>query len=301
MMVLTALGGCGLLRTMDSGKPAIGIIGTGRLAASLGAALVVAGRNVRTLAGREMVRTEALAALFGPNVEPSTSPERAVATCDLVFLAVPDGAIVRASAGLQWEPRHAVVHCSGALGLEVLAAVANAGGMVGCFHPLQSFPSRLPEPERFRGIFCGIEGAEPLGALLEEIAREAGARTVRLEGVDRALYHASAVFMSNYVVALGMAAQQAWTMAGLPSEAARQALAPLLLSASANVARLPLAEALTGPVARGDVATVERHLAALAAEPRLAELYRRLSAELLDLPLGHDTEVDERLRRVLGE
>lgn len=290
-----------LASIVDSAKPTIGIIGTGRLAASLGAGLVLAGRHVRVLVGRDPVRTEALAALLGPQVVPTTDMQGAVAACDIVFLALPDGAIAPACAALHWESRHAVVHCSGALGLGVLSPATTAGAEAGCLHPLQSFPSRLPEPERFRGIFCGIEGAKPLGTLLETLAVELGARTFRLEGVDRALYHASAVFISNHLLALAVAAEQAWTISGLPRDAAREALAPLLLTTAANVARLPLAEALTGPVARGDATTIERHLAALAAAPSLAELYRRLSAQLLELPLGHDPAVHDRLRAMLTE
>jgi predicted short-subunit dehydrogenase-like oxidoreductase (DUF2520 family) len=139
-----------------------------------------------------------------------------------------------------------------------------------------------------------------LGGLLEGIVAAVGARSFRLEGVDRARYHAAAVFVSNHVIALASAATRAWANAGLPAELAREALSPLLLAAAGNVSRSELAAALTGPIARGDVGTIEAHLRALAADPALARLYRELSSELLRLPLGHDDPVARQLRELLS-
>ena len=227
------------------------------------------------------------------------APQEVADTCDLVFLTVPDSAIAAVAAGVQWRAGQGVVHCSGARGLEMLAHAAESGAMTGCFHPLQSFPSRDGDASRFNGVTCGVEAAGSLSAALERMAVDLGGHAVRLEGIDRAKYHAAAVFASNYVVSLMVAAERAWEQAGLPGEAARGALAPLLLGASRNVAERALSEALTGPVARGDVATVGRQLAALD-EPALRELYRRLGAELLALDLGHSPEVAARLRAILG-
>ena len=160
------------------------------------------------------------------------------------------------------------------------------------------------QPERFRGIACGVEGAEPLGGLLERLAGDLGARPFRLDGVDRAAYHAAAVFASNDVVALVSAAQRAWTLAGLPAATARAALAPLLVAAAENVAQLEagaeLGAALTGPLARGDVASVEAHLAALSAAPDLRELYRLLARQLLAVAPHLDADARRELERSLA-
>ena len=204
----------------------------------------------------------------------------------LIFLTVPDGAIAAVARAHSWRPGQWVVHCSGALGRGELATPDAAGAMTGCFHPLQTFPSRTAEPARFAGIALGIEAPEPLGATLEGIARDLGSRPFRLEGVDRALYHAAAVVASNHLVALAGAAARLWSLAGLPQQSGRESLAPLMTAAAANVASMELASALTGPVARGDTDTVAKHLAALESAPELRELYRRLSLELLRLPLA---------------
>lgn len=280
----------------------IAVIGAGRLGSSLALALHAAGYPVRAVSSRSPASAEALATQI--DGAEATPPEDAVAACDLVFLTVPDGEIAPLAASLPWRDGRFAVHCSGALALDVLAPAAQTGALTGCLHPLQSFPSRSsPEDaSRFRDIACGVEAPPPLDAALEGIVADLGASVIRLEGVDRARYHAAAVFVSNYAVALAATAGRAWELAGLPADRARAALAPLMLGTAQNIAADELATALTGPIARGDVATVERHLAALAppdGDPALAALYRRLGAELLRLDLDHPPEIAARLRELL--
>lgn len=274
----------------------IGIIGAGRLGTSLAAALAGAGYRLAAVSRTgEMQRNPN----FGPDTVVTTSATEVVKLCDAVFLTVPDGAIRRLGEGLPWRAGQWAIHCSGALGIEVLTSAATAGATTGTFHPLQSFPSREPEPDRFRGIVCGVEGEGDLGQFLDGAARALGARPVRLEGVDRALYHAAAVMVNNHAVALAAGAARLWEAAGLPATEARAALEPLLAAAAQNVASRELARALTGPLARGDLETIKGHLAALTPYPDLRELYRRLSQELLRLPLGHNAEKLAALEREL--
>lgn len=265
---------------MQETPRSIAVVGPGRLGATLAAALERAGYNVSTV-GRDQL---------GDSAD----------TDDLIFLTVPDSAIAGVAASLQWRPGQWVVHCSGAIGREALGAAEAAGAVAGCFHPLQTFPSREPQPGRFAGIACGIEASEPLGTALERIAKDLGSRPFRLDGVDRALYHAAAVVASNHVIALANAASRLWELAGVKGVSGREALSPLMNAAAQNVAAMELADALTGPVVRGDVATVARHLDALDADAELRELYRRLSLELLRITPRLDDERRESLRRLLG-
>lgn len=275
---------------------AIGVVGSGRLGTSLVAALAGGGYHVAAVASRDRVSATRIAGLAGTVVD---AAQGVVDRSDVVFLTVSDGAIAAQCDALRWRAGQSVVHCSGARGLDVLASARAAGAHVGCLHPLQSFPTREPEPWRFTGIACGVEGDGVLHAKLEGIARRLGATPFSLAGVDRARYHAAAVLASNDVVALMSAATRAWALSGLPAAQARPALAPLLLAAAANVAALPLVEALTGPVARGDVATVSAHLAALEGAPELRALYAALAAELLRLDLGHSDAVREQWSTVV--
>lgn len=278
----------------DSLRPTVGVIGLGRLGTSLAAALREAGYRLRAVAAHGE-----LPAGLGEGVAQGSADD-VLAACDVVFLTVQDGAIAPLAANLPWQRHHSAVHCSGALGLDALAAAAAAGAATGCFHPLQSFPSRAPEPERFRGVYCGIEGTDELAATLTRLANDFGAHALDLTGADRALYHAAAVFSSNNVIALMAAARQAWAMAGLPPDLARPALSPLLTAVAGNIAASDLREALTGPVARGDAGTVQRHLAALEGAPALHELYRALAVELVAVVADGDSDAAAKLRERLG-
>ncbi len=280
----------------------VGLVGAGRLAWSLSPALVQAGYRVAAVAARSPGSGDALASALGTGTQAVATPGEVLAAADLVFLTVPDAMIRPVADSLPWQPHHLAVHCSGALTLDALSAAAAAGAEIGTFHPIQSFPSRIPEPGRFKDIYCGIEATGTLADLLRSIATAFGSRTMALDGVNRPLYHAAAVFASNDVVALMSAASRTWAMAGLPEEIAREALAPLLAATTANIARLDLASALTGPVARGDVGTIRAHLEALSAAPELRDLYRRLGAELLLIATQHDDPAIRReLIRLLSE
>lgn len=286
--------------TVSAPRPSIGIIGTGRIAWSLAPALARAGYAVAAIGARESADANALAREASEATR-GTTPAGVLEVAELVFLAVPDSAVGPLAATLPWTSHHDAVSCSGALPLTALSAATARGARPGCLHPLQSFPGRRAEPDRFRDITCGVEGAGPLGDRLAGIATDLGGRVVRLESVDRAAYHAAAVFASNDVVALMAAARNAWTLAGLPREAAREALAPLLRAVAENLARLDPEAALTGPIARGDVATVQGHLAVLAREPALAALYRQLALALLPLAPDLEAGAEGSLRRLLAD
>ena len=278
----------------------IGIIGAGRVAGALADGLLKSGRPLDAVASRTREGAEALASHL-PFVA-ATEIDELVSSNDLVFLAVPDDQIESLANSLSWRSGQAVTHLSGGRDLGVLAAVSEAGGLAGCLHPLQTFPGD-EEPSRararFEGIACGVEAPAPLAELLEAIVDDLGARSFRLEGVDRAAYHAAAVFVSNDVVAAMAAATRAWALAGLEAGDARDALSPLLRASAAAIAERPLDRALTGPVARGDLDTVRGHLESLAAEPELQALYRLLGSELLRLDLGHEQQVASELRTLL--
>ena len=131
---------------------------------------------------------------------------------------------------------------------------------VGTLHPLVSFADPRVAVEALKEVAFGIEGDEPARAVAKRIVRALGARAVFLEAENLALYHAGAVMASNYVVALADTAQTLLVAAGVPPEQALPALIPLLTSVVHNLAQLGLPGALTGPVERGDVSSVEQHL-----------------------------------------
>jgi predicted short-subunit dehydrogenase-like oxidoreductase (DUF2520 family) len=219
------------------------IIGNGRAGGSLAAALT--GRAHVELLGR----SDHSAAAHG---------------VDLLVLAVPDGAIADCAATV--APGDAVVaHLSGATGLDALRPHARVASL----HPLVSLPDAGTGAQRLRGAWMAIAG-DPM---IEELARLLDARTFQVDDERRALYHATASVAANHLVALLAQVERLAALAGVPPEPFME----LAAGALANTSRVGAAAALTGPVSRGDWATVRRHLAALPAAER--PLYLALAAQ----------------------
>jgi predicted short-subunit dehydrogenase-like oxidoreductase (DUF2520 family) len=232
----------------------------------------------------------------------------------VVFLTVPDSAVAGvaaklAAAGAGIPDAVAFVHTSGALELGALAPLRSRHS-VGSFHPLRSFPEPGP-PEAFRGIVIAVDASSaPLRRVLDRLARDLGAKPRRVDDGQRALYHAAAVFASNYVVALigeavGLLQRSGWT-----EQEAAQGLIPLAEGALANVMKRGPTAALTGPIRRGDAETVRRHLVALAEldarsgrqrGPRRNDVYRMLGLVALDIAkqAGLEPAAAEQTRRAL--
>ena len=224
----------------------IAIVGAGRLGRALADALRATGRPVA-----------------GP-LRRGEAPEAA----DVVLLCVPDGEIAAAAAGI--APGPLVGHCSGATTLEPLAPHEAFS-----LHPLMTVPAV------FAGATAAVAGSTPRAvAAARELAGSLGMDVVEVADRDRAAYHAAASIASNFLVTLEGAAERLAASAGV----GRSALVPLVRASVENWARLGAAEALTGPIARGDVATVERHRAALAERaPDLLALYDVLADSTREL------------------
>jgi predicted short-subunit dehydrogenase-like oxidoreductase (DUF2520 family) len=210
-----------------------------------------------------------------------------------VFLTVPDAVVAafagQVAAGGDIPAGVAFVHCSGALGLRALGRLA-VRHEVGSFHPLQSFPRPRP-PEAFRGSLVAVDASAPtLRRRLERLARDLGAKARGVEEADRVVYHAAAVFASNYLVALAAEAVDLLGTIGWSESEAVAGLIPLMRGALDEVARRGPTGALTGPIRRGDVETVTRHLEALTAldsgspeGPRKTDVYRMLGRIALEI------------------
>ena len=202
----------------------------------------------------------------------------------LVLIAVPDDAIGGLAADLAGgqavSERHVVLHLSGLLDRDALRPLAGTGAALGSFHPLQSIADPSTARARLRGAFAGLEGDDRALHAGEGLARALGMHPVRLAPGGKAAYHAGAVIASNYVVALGSVAEELARKAGVPPGEARALYLPLMQGTVDNLALGPAA-ALTGPVRRGDAATVRRHLAEL--EPGDRALYCALGLVALRL------------------
>jgi predicted short-subunit dehydrogenase-like oxidoreductase (DUF2520 family) len=280
-------------------SPRVGFVGTGKVGSALAAALHAAGYNVSAVASRRFASADALAARV-PGCTAYETPQAVVEDCDLVFLTVPDAAIEPVAASLRWRRGAAAVHTSGIATRAALAGAARQGAATASLHPLQTFAGAAVE---LSGCCFAVEAEAGLRVTLLSLVESLGGRVVELRAEDKALYHAAAVLGSNYVVTLLALATDLWLRLGVERAEGLRALLPLLKGAVANLESAGLPGALTGPIARGDAATVELHLRALAqSAPEAVEVYRALGLQTLPLALAQGT-VDEmsitRIRELL--
>jgi predicted short-subunit dehydrogenase-like oxidoreductase (DUF2520 family) len=223
----------------------IAIVGAGRLGTALAAALRAGGHDVLGPLGR------------GSSLEGATT----------VLLCVPDGEIAAAAAAVPAGPL--VGHCSGATSLDVLAPHEAFS-----LHPLMTVPAGAGA-DVFAGAGCAVDGSTPRAvAAAEALAAALGMRAARVAPEDRAAYHAAASIASNFLVTLEGVAERLAATAGVD----RELLAPLVRAAVENWAARGAADSLTGPIARGDEATVARQRAAVVERaPDLVAVYDALA------------------------
>jgi len=264
----------------------IGIAGAGVVGSGLALALRDAGYPPSAVWSRRRERRADLAGQIPGAVGADDLPSLA-RLCDLVFLTVSDDAIEAVARSVPWERRHSAVHCNGAASLDLLEAARSAGAAAGVFHPLQSFATAAQAAANLPGSTFGIDASTPqLLALLEDLARSLGGRPLPLRG-DRAVYHAGAVFASNYLVTLLDVATDLWGALGIGKEDALRSLLPLVRGTVENLERIGLPRALTGPIARGDTGTIERHLRALrTVAPTAVTMYKELARRTVPIALA---------------
>jgi predicted short-subunit dehydrogenase-like oxidoreductase (DUF2520 family) len=240
----------------------VGIIGVGRVGATLGAVLGRAGHH---LTGASAVSEASLqrAALMLPGV-PVKQPQEVLAAADLVLLTVPDDVLPGLVAGLSatgtaLEGR-LVAHTSGSHGIAVLAPATRLGALPLALHPVMTFTGRPDDVDRLAGVCFGVTAPESLRLVAEALVIEMGGEPVFIDEASRGLYHAALASAANHLVTLVVQAAELLGVAGVPDPA--RMLAPLLSAALDNALRLGDA-GLTGPVARADAETVAGHLDAL--------------------------------------
>lgn len=175
------------------------------------------------------------------------------------------------------RPDTIIFHCSGALPSTVLAQAQASGARMASVHPIRSFAGMEDVAASFPGTYCGIEGDAVAVEQLTQAFTSIGARLVSINPAFKSVYHSAAVFSSNYLVTLLDVAIEAYARAGVPREEALKLMEPLVRGTVDNVFRLGPTEALTGPIARGDVTTVVRQYKAVSAwDKRIGALYKHL-------------------------
>ncbi|HEU5072821.1 MAG TPA: Rossmann-like and DUF2520 domain-containing protein, partial [Polyangiaceae bacterium] len=242
--------------------------------------------QVRQIMNRSLDSAAAAAKFIGRGAP--VDDWQALEPAELVMLATSDSALGACASRLATSgalaPGTIVFHCSGASAVETLAPVERAGAQIARLHALRSFASPERAVPTFRGTYCGLEGHPDAVRVLEGLVRACGGRPFPMPAAGAVFYHAAAVLVSNYLVALVDAGLRCSAYAGIEPGEANAMLRGLVTSTLDNVFEVGTTAALTGPIARGDVEVVRTQLEALSvADPELADAYRALGILAVDL------------------
>lgn len=268
-------------------KPGIAIVGAGNLGTALARSLRRAGYAIDVVVahslGKSLGKAKRLASEIGAHaaVDPS-----ALKDADVVWLCVPDSAIAAAARTLAerltWK-RKVALHSSGALTSDELAALRKRGAAVGSVHPLMTFV-RGSQPS-LAGVPFALEGDARALRLARSMVRDLGGAAHSIQKKHKAAYHAWGTFASPLLIALLATTEQVAARAGVNRKDARRRMIPILLQTLANYAAFDAAGAFSGPIVRGDVDTIKRHLRVLRQIPAARAVYATLAqAALLYLP-----------------
>ncbi len=273
-------------------KPSFAIVGCGNVGTVIGQALQNAGYVLAGLSDiSQEVLQEGAKALHAETT--SLRPERVTPKAQVVFIATPDEAIgdtcrdLVDHAGLKRGT--VVIHFSGVLPSTVMSSARSAGASIGSMHPLQSFASK-DMTNAFQGIAFTIEGDEAAREVMKGMVEALGATHILIETQNKSLYHAAAVMACNYLVTIENAAGQLMEEAGVERKHVFEILSPLIRGTLQNMERVGTEAALTGPIARGDVQTVERHLRDIEKkQPKWLSVYKLLGLHTLDMAIANGT------------
>jgi len=264
----------------------IGFIGAGITGTALASNLYKKGYVIKAVASRTYASAQRLSSLAG-NCLVFEKPQEVVDICQLVFITTPDDTINSMARSVKWKEGQYVVHCSGALSLEVLEPARQQGALTGSLHPLQSFADIEQASRNLLGSTFGIEAEEPLLSILQNLVTALQGNWLLLASKDKPLYHVSAVFVSNYLVTLVKLAGDLWSNLGVSPEKAVSAFWPLLQGTMENIQKIGLPKCLTGPIARGDLGTIKRHIEILKKEkPEILSCYKILGWHAIPIALA---------------
>lgn len=257
----------------------IGFIGAGKVGVSLGRLFAEHGVTVTGYFSRTPEHTRQAAEFTGS--QPFAALRDIVEASDTLFVTTPDGAIARVWDDIARLPMKSklICHCSGSLSSEVFAGAETLGAQACSVHPLLAVSDRFTAWEGLETAFFTIEGsgAQTMTGLMRSI----GASVAVIDAKDKPKYHLAACVVSNLAVGLSAWGMDLLGECGFTAEQARTALTPLILGNAQNICAKDPTAALTGPAERGDLGTIQKHMACLSEDER--RLYAALTERLCRL------------------
>lgn len=284
----------------------IAIIGAGNVGKVLGYALKNKGYDLVSAFARTEKSRELAGDLFGCPV--FRDPEKASIKGDIVFLTTPDRVIEEVCHLIAerngFREGQIVLHTSGAQSSAILWPAQKAGASVISFHPLQTFPELKVGLRALPGTFFTVEGDEEAFPVAGELVEALGGKMLSIPTEMKPLYHATACVACNYLASLMDIALKMYNLTGVHPGKAFESLSPLIYGTLSNIKDMGAEKALTGPLARGDISTINSHLDILRDKaPELLPLYMHLGIYTVDLAVRKGTlekEQEEQLKILLG-
>ncbi|MEW6725072.1 MAG: Rossmann-like and DUF2520 domain-containing protein [Bacillota bacterium] len=286
------------------------LIGPGRVGTALAYLLCTAGIRLTTVIGRTAESLERARQLLPTQDDPpgtvfAVQPGRELLDSDFVILALRDAQIEDMVERL-WQSGlirrgQVVIHLSGSLTADTGRLPAGAGVGRLAMHPLQAVADPKSGIAHLPQAIWSLEGDSKGLSLGQELAELLSLRWIRISAGQKPIYHAAACLASNYLVTLVHTATEMLQAVGFSADLARDSLWPLVQGTVDNLKQSPPRDALTGPLARGDVGTIRKHLEALAGRPEWVRLYRSLGLATLPLAPGLSRDTLQELSELLAE
>jgi predicted short-subunit dehydrogenase-like oxidoreductase (DUF2520 family) len=264
----------------------LGVIGAGIVGTALSVRLSSRGYQVIAVSSRSQTSARKLARAVS-GCQAFDNNQDVADTAELIFITTPDDTIASVASEIQWHRGQSVVHCSGALTTDILEPAKELGAQVGASHPLQTFANVKQAIENIPGSTFAVEAEEPLLSTLKDMATALDGHWIELKANDKVVYHAAAVIACNYLVTLVKLAADLWQSFNIPQSQATQALLPLIRGTIRNIDTAGIPQCLTGPIARGDIETIKKHLDALQkVAPDLLSTYQELGLQTIPVALA---------------
>lgn len=286
---------------MKNTKDTIAILGAGKVGTAVGFLLLSSGYEIVAIASRsdesikrgveytrgKPFRSLSQAATMAECIIISTSDDAIASVCEKI---TKDGAV---------SPGKKVIHMSGAGGLDLLESARKSGAHVASIHPIQSFADVTGAIENIPGTTFGITAREEIKEWSVQIVKDLGGVPFFVSDEDKPLYHAAACMASNYLVTLMNMVVEVYQSLGLTRDEAMKAFWPLVRGTIKNIENQGTVQSLTGPISRGDIGTVEKHLQAFQTKlPEFLNLYRELGIFTVDIGHKKETLSDERAKEI---
>jgi len=282
-------------------KDSIAILGMGKVGTAVGCLLRSAGYRIVAITSRSTASAEKAVKYTGGKVYVNLAG--AASRAEAVFITTGDDAIVSVCEEIVREggvgAGKKVIHMSGAGGLDLLESARTAGAHVASIHPIQSFADVEGALKNIPGSTFGVTAEEEIEDWTVQVVKDLGGVPFFVSDADRPLYHAAACMTSNYLVTLMYIVEEIYGTIGLSREKAVKSFWPLVKGTIENIETRGTVQSLTGPVSRGDIGTIKKHLQTLRGKlPEFLDVYGIMGAFAADISLKRGTLTHERAEEI---